>query len=91
MTPPGVLDVMYVVEFRKSDSNQQWVTAVSSFKENKLTVSHLESNTKYMFNVKAVGPNGSTLTQPLKPVPKRTKKMPVVSISKLDPTVLTCL
>lgn len=73
-------NVVYVVEFRIRDINQQWVTAVSSLKENKFTVANLDPDTMYAFNVRAVGQDGITLTQGLKR--GRTHKKPVVAISK---------
>ena len=88
VTSSDVSDIMYVVEFRKRNGKQPWNTAVSSLKEDKLTVKNLESETWYLFNVRAVGPDDSTLTKPLKPLSHRTKKAPVVAISKLD---ITCV
>ena len=74
---------MYAVEYRKRDRNEQWETAISSLKENKFTVSKLEPDTVYVFNVRAVAPDGTTLTQALKQVSRKTKKRPaVVVISK---------
>lgn len=67
---------MYVVEYRKSDSNQQWEIAVSSLKDNKYTVHHLDPDTSYVFNVKAVGEDGTILTQALKQVSQTTGKRP---------------
>ena len=80
---PDSSDVMYVVEYHKLGSNEQWETAVSSLKENKFTVRKLDPDTMYVFNVRAVSQDGTTLTQGLKQVSKRTKKKPtVVAISK---------
>ena len=80
---PDSSDVMYVVEYQKLGSNEQWETAVSSLKENKFTVRKLDPDTMYVFNVRAVSQDGITLTQGLKQVSKRTKKKPtVVAISK---------
>lgn len=74
---------MYTVEYRKRGSNEQWFTAISSLKENKFTVSKLEADTMYVFNVRAVATDGTTLTQALKQVSRKTKKRPaVVVISK---------
>ena len=74
---------MYVVEYRKRDGNEQWLTAVSSLKENKFTVRNLKPDTMYVFNVRAVAQDGTTLTQGLKQVSRKTKKKPaVVVISK---------
>ena len=75
--------VEYVVEYRKLGSNEQWETAVDSLKENKFTVLNLEPDTTYVFNVRAVSQDGTTLTQVLKQVSSRTKKKPtVVAVSK---------
>ena len=80
---PDTSNVMYAVEYRKRDRNEQWETAISSLKENKFTVSKLEPDTVYVFNVRAVAPDGTTLTQALKQVSRKTKKRPaVVVISK---------
>jgi len=74
---------MYVVEYHKRGSNEQWETAVSSLKQNKFTVPNLDPDTMYVFNVRAVSQDGTTLTQGLKQVSKRTKKKPtVVAVSK---------
>jgi len=82
---PDSSDVMYVVEYHKRGNNEQWETAVSSLKENKFTVSNLDPDTMYVFNVRAVSQDGTTLTQVLKQVSKRTKKKPtVVAISKCN-------
>ncbi len=71
------------MEYRKRDSNEQWFTAVSSLKENKFTVPNLKPDTVYVFNVRAVAQDGTTLTQALKQVSRKTKKKPaVVVISK---------
>lgn len=75
--------VEYVVEYHKHGSNEQWETAVDSLKENKFTVPNLEPDTMYVFNVRAVSQDGTTLTQVLKQVSSRTKKKPtVVAVSK---------
>lgn len=75
--------VEYVVEYHKLGSNEQWETAVDSLKENKFTVPNLEPDTMYVFNVRAVSQDGTTLTQVLKQVSSRTKKKPtVVAVSK---------
>jgi len=75
--------VEYVVEYHKHGSNEQWKTAVDSLKENKFTVPNLEPDTTYVFNVRAVSQDGTTLTQVLKQVSSRTKKKPtVVAVSK---------
>ena len=75
--------VEYVVEYHKRGSNEQWETAVDSLKENKFTVPNLEADTMYVFNVRAVSQDGTTLTQVLKQVSSRTKKKPtVVAVSK---------
>ena len=75
--------VEYVVEYHKRGSNEQWETAVDSLKENKFTVPNLEPDTMYVFNVRAVSQDGTTLTQVLKQVSSRTKKKPtVVAVSK---------
>lgn len=80
---PDLSNIMYDVEYRKRGSNEQWMTAVSSLKENKFTVRNLDPDTVYVFNVRAVSPDGTTLTQGLKQVSRRTKKKPtVVAVSK---------
>ena len=80
---PDPANVMYVVEYQKRGSNEQWKTAVSSLKENKFTVPNLDPDTMYVFNVRAVSQDGTTLTQGSKQVSQRTKKKPtVVAVSK---------
>lgn len=80
---PDPTNVMYVVEYQKRGSNEQWKTAVSSLKENKFTVPNLDPDTMYVFNVRAVSQDGTTLTQGSKQVSQRTKKKPtVVAVSK---------
>lgn len=80
---PDPTDVMYVVDYQKRGSNEQWKTAVSSLKENKFTVPNLDPDTMYVFNVRAVSQDGTTLTQGSKQVSQRTKKKPtVVAVSK---------
>ena len=80
---PDPANVMYVVEYQKRGSNEQWKTAVSSLKENKFTVPNLDPDTMYVFNVRAVSQDGTTLTQVLKQVSIKTKKKPtVVAVSK---------
>ena len=80
---PDSSDVKYVVEYHRRDSNEQWETVVSSLKENKFTVSNLEPDTTYVFNVRAENQDGTTLTQGLKQVSSRTKNKPtVVAVSK---------
>ena len=78
--------VMYIVEYQKRDSNEQWVVAVDSLKANKYTVRHLEPDTSYVFNVKAVDQNGIILTQSLQKVVKKTPKKTVVIIGELGLT-----
>ena len=80
---PDTSNVMYIVEHRKTDSNQQWVVAVNSLKDNKYMVRHLDPDTTYVFNVKAVDQNGVILTQGMKQVAQKTDKKPLVLISKL--------
>lgn len=80
---PDLSNIMYDVEYRKRGSNEQWMTAVSSLKENKFTVPNLDPDTVYVFNVRAVSQDGTTLAQGLKQVSRRTKKKPtVVAVSK---------
>lgn len=80
---PDPTNVMYVVEYQKRGSNEQWKTAVSSLKENKFIVPNLDPDTMYVFNVRAVSQDGTTLTQGSKQVSQRTKKKPtVVAVSK---------
>lgn len=80
---PDPTNVMYVVEYQKRGSNEQWKTAVSSLKENKFTVPNLDPDTMYVFNVRAVSQDGTTLTQGSKQVSQRTKKKStVVAVSK---------
>ena len=75
--------VMYIVEYQKIDSNEQWVVAVDSLKANKYTVRRLKPDTSYVFNVKAVDQNGVVLTQSSQKVFKKTHKKTVVAIGKL--------
>ena len=75
--------VMYIVEYQKRDSNEQWIVAVDSLKANKYTVRHLEPDTSYVFSVKAVDQNGVVLTQSSQKVVKKTHKKIVVAIGKL--------
>ena len=75
--------VMYIVEYQKRDSNEQWRVAVDSLKANKYTVRHLEPDTSYVFSVKAVDQSGVVLTQSLQKVVKKTHKKTVVAIGKL--------
>ena len=75
--------VMYIVEYQKRDSNEQWVVAVDSLKANKYTVRRLEPDTSYVFNVKAVDQNGVVLTQSSRKVFKKTHKKTVVAVGKL--------
>ena len=75
--------VMYIVEYQKRDSNEQWMVAVGSLKANKYTVHRLEPDTSYVFNVKAVDQNGVVLTQSSQQVFKKTHKKTVVVVGKL--------
>ena len=75
--------VMYIVEYQKRGSNEQWMVAVDSLKANKYTVRRLEPGTSYVFNVKAVDQNGGILTQSSQKVVKKTHKKTVVAIGKL--------
>ena len=75
--------VMYIVEYQKGDSSEQWVVAVDSLKANKYTVRRLEPDTSYVFNVKAVDQNGVVLTQTSPQLFKKTHKKTMVAIGKL--------
>ena len=87
---PESSNVVYVVEYRKSDSNDQWMVAVNSLKDNSYVVHNLDPDTKYLFNVKAVGENGVILTQGLKQVSRRTEKQPLIYSGKWS-IVRSCL
>ena len=73
---PDLSIVFYVVKYRKQDSNEQWMVAVDSLKDNSYIVRNLDPDTEYVFNVKAVTDGGVFLTQGLKQVLRRTKKKP---------------
>ena len=79
---PESSNVVYVVEYRKSDGNEQWMVAVNSLKDNRYVVHNLDPDTTYLFNVKAVGEDGVILTQGLKQVSRRTEKQPLTHRSK---------
>ena len=79
---PNSLGVIYVVEYRKKDSNEQWMVAVDSLKDNSYVVRNLDPDTMYVFNVRAVMDDGSFLTQGLKKVLRRTEKQPLTPKSK---------
>ena len=79
---PDSSNVMYVVEYRKSDSDKQWAVAVNSLKDNKYTVHRLDPDTSYVFNVKAVSEGGTILTQALKQVSRTTGKQPTIPIGE---------
>lgn len=70
------------MEYRKSDSNNQWAVAVNSLKDNKYTVHRLDPDTSYVFNVKAVSEGGTVLTQALKQVSRTTGKQPTIPIGE---------
>ena len=73
---PDPSSVLYVVEYRKKDSNEQWRVAVNSLKDNSYVVHELDPDTEYVFNVKAVTDGGVLLTQGLNQLLHRTKKKP---------------